>query len=66
MLGLAEREGADFPEAAALRAKVFEILSAHHCVPSLVHGDLWSGNQAYTKNGDPVIFDPAVYVSLSG
>jgi len=29
--------------------------------PSLLHGDLWSGNYAYLKNGEPVIFDPAVY-----
>jgi fructosamine-3-kinase len=28
---------------------------------SLLHGDLWSGNYAYTRSGDPVIFDPAVY-----
>ena len=28
---------------------------------SLLHGDLWSGNYAYLKSGDPVIFDPAVY-----
>lgn len=30
-------------------------------VPSLLHGDLWGGNLAYDRNGDPVIFDPAVY-----
>jgi len=29
--------------------------------PSLLHGDLWSGNYAYSLEGDPVIFDPAVY-----
>ena len=28
---------------------------------SLLHGDLWSGNYGYLKNGEPVIFDPAVY-----
>ena len=28
---------------------------------SLLHGDLWSGNYGYLKNGQPVIFDPAVY-----
>ena len=28
---------------------------------SLLHGDLWSGNYGYLKEGDPVIFDPAVY-----
>ncbi len=29
--------------------------------PSLLHGDLWSGNQAVLPSGEPVIFDPAVY-----
>ncbi len=28
---------------------------------SLLHGDLWGGNQAHDKAGNPVIFDPAVY-----
>ena len=28
---------------------------------SLLHGDLWSGNYGYLNNGEPVIFDPAVY-----
>jgi len=30
-------------------------------VPSLLHGDLWSGNVAADETGRPVIFDPAVY-----
>lgn len=29
--------------------------------PSLLHGDLWSGNVAADENGEPVLFDPAVY-----
>lgn len=29
--------------------------------PSLLHGDLWSGNAAMETGGEPVIFDPAVY-----
>jgi fructosamine-3-kinase len=28
---------------------------------SLLHGDLWSGNYAISADGEPVIFDPAVY-----
>ena len=28
---------------------------------SLLHGDMWSGNYGYLKDGTPVIFDPAVY-----
>ncbi|HVX25217.1 MAG TPA: fructosamine kinase family protein [Parafilimonas sp.] len=29
--------------------------------PSLIHGDLWSGNFMSDENGAPVIYDPAVY-----
>ena len=29
--------------------------------PCLLHGDLWSGNITYDKNGEPVILDPACY-----
>lgn len=28
--------------------------------PSILHGDLWSGNIA-TVEGEPSVFDPAVY-----
>lgn len=28
--------------------------------PSLLHGDLWSGNAGFTREG-PVVYDPAVY-----
>ena len=29
--------------------------------PSLLHGDLWSGNYCFAHDGTPVIFDPACY-----
>lgn len=29
--------------------------------PSLLHGDLWTGNVLATQQGDPAIVDPAVY-----
>ena len=29
--------------------------------PSLIHGDLWSGNLMTGSKGEPIIFDPAVY-----
>ena len=29
--------------------------------PSLLHGDLWAGNYGVDAEGNPVIFDPAVY-----
>ncbi len=28
---------------------------------SLLHGDLWSGNVFFTRDGDPALVDPAVY-----
>lgn len=31
------------------------------CVPSLLHGDLWSGNYLYDTKGRAVLIDPAVY-----
>lgn len=30
-------------------------------LPSLLHGDLWGGNAAFSPSGEPVVFDPAVY-----
>jgi protein-ribulosamine 3-kinase len=35
--------------------------SAYRPVPSLLHGDLWGGNWGVAPDGEPVIFDPAVY-----
>jgi fructosamine-3-kinase len=29
--------------------------------PAFLHGDLWSGNQMFDAQGDPVFIDPAVY-----
>lgn len=31
------------------------------CKPSLLHGDLWSGNYLFDKTGTAVLIDPAVY-----
>ncbi len=38
-----------------------KILLGKTSSPSLLHGDLWSGNYAYDEMGNPVLFDPAVY-----
>ncbi len=32
--------------------------------PSLLHGDLWSGNVLVDHNGEPCLIDPAVYYGL--
>jgi fructosamine-3-kinase len=38
------------------------LLADHAPAPSLLHGDLWSGNAATLASGEDVVFDPAVYV----
>jgi fructosamine-3-kinase len=55
------------PQVELARAKGFDLqlprvnlLDNHRPQPSLLHGDLWSGNAGFTSEG-PVVFDPAVY-----
>jgi fructosamine-3-kinase len=54
-LELARRNGFDLGE-----VKLDGLLDGHEPQPSLLHGDLWSGNVGFTSDG-PVVFDPAVY-----
>ena len=58
---LSHRKGGRFPQEEKLLAALPEILAGHEPQPSLVHGDLWSGNAAITQQGEAVIFDPAAY-----
>ena len=44
-----------------LLTKIHLFFDNYAVKPSLLHGDLWSGNFATADNGQPVIFDPAVY-----
>jgi len=60
-LQLARRRGGHFPQGDRLLAAIPQILAGYDPQPSLVHGDLWSGNAAVTIEGVPVIFDPATY-----
>jgi fructosamine-3-kinase len=46
---------------AQLMAALDGILDGHRPLPSLLHGDLWSGNYSVDDQGRPVIFDPATY-----
>ena len=39
-----------------------KLLRGHAPAPSVVHGDLWSGNAASLASGEPVVFDPAAHV----
>lgn len=58
---LARRRGGHFPLQERLLAAIAGLLADHQPQPSLVHGDLWGGNAAFTASGEPVIFDPATY-----
>ena len=44
-----------------LAADCEALFRGHAVRPSLLHGDLWSGNAAALADGTPVLFDPAVY-----
>ncbi|MCK5811253.1 MAG: fructosamine kinase family protein [Cocleimonas sp.] len=51
----------DYDHGLRLCDKLDHFFSHYDPMPSLLHGDLWGGNQAYDADGNPVIFDPAVY-----
>jgi fructosamine-3-kinase len=58
---LAESKCHKFREARTLLDAVHTHLSSLDIVPSLLHGDLWSGNVNFDETGAPVVFDPAAY-----
>ena len=58
---MAHDRGAHFPRRDELMSAIPRLLSNHSPAPSLLHGDLWSGNSAITSAGEPVIVDPATY-----
>ena len=53
--------GRQFRGAAELIDRVPEFFRDYSPAPSLLHGDLWGGNAAFTAEGEPVLFDPATY-----
>ncbi|HTL90671.1 MAG TPA: fructosamine kinase family protein [Leptolyngbya sp.] len=60
-LELAHQNGGQFRWGGQLLERIPDLLESHTPKPSIVHGDLWSGNAAVTQSGEPVIFDPATY-----
>jgi len=63
-LDLAERagQGGRWVDRGRLLCERLEVLlEGHRPQASLLHGDLWGGNWAVDAQGNPVIFDPAVY-----
>ena len=49
------------PLANKLLMRLDDFFAAHQPQPSLLHGDLWSGNYGFDEDGHAVIFDPALY-----
>lgn len=64
-LNIAEQKGYATAELSAgirkLKSKLPKILKGSEEKPTLLHGDLWSGNYMCDYNGNPVLIDPAVY-----
>lgn len=60
-LRLAHTRGGRFPKGDRLLEQIPNLLSGHYPEPSLVHGDLWTGNAVVTQLDEPVIVDPATY-----
>lgn len=63
-LQLARHKGMDQALATkgdALIERIGGLFIDYRPAPSLLHGDLWSGNAAQCSDGTPVVFDPACY-----
>jgi protein-ribulosamine 3-kinase len=63
-LALAREQGADavtIQRGEQLASRLNVLFATHRPKPSLLHGDLWGGNWGTLRDGEPVIFDPAVY-----
>ena len=58
---LAKRNGLRLDGADELLGQLDDFFTEYKPRPSLLHGDLWSGNMAYGPSGEPVVFDPATY-----
>ena len=59
---LAARQGMVFDGHTELLDQVEHFFSDYNPQPSLLHGDLWSGNVGFAREGEePIIYDPAVY-----
>jgi protein-ribulosamine 3-kinase len=58
---LAEKKGMVFKNKSNLLEGIDIFFQDYYPHPSLLHGDLWGGNSASTKEGEPFIFDPATY-----
>lgn len=63
-LALARQNGASrglLDKGERVQADLSRFFGSYEPEASLLHGDLWSGNYAFTDAGEPIIFDLATY-----
>lgn len=60
-LKLAADDGVRFDGAQTVLDGLGRFFRNHRPAPSLLHGDLWSGNASFLEDGTPVVYDPACY-----
>jgi len=63
-LGLAKKNGANkrlLDKGERVQSELTKFFAGYNPEVSLLHGDLWSGNYAFTREGEPAVFDPATY-----
>ncbi len=61
-IDLARRGGLALPQGDHLLDRLQQFFEGYQPLPSLLHGDLWSGNAGFLRaSGEPVLFDPACY-----
>lgn len=58
---LASKRGKNFAGTVELLNHIPVFFYDYQPQPSLLHGDLWSGNAGCDSNGQPFVFDPATY-----
>ena len=64
LLATLARKGIHFAEQDVALSRASELLKNHQPKPSLLHGDLWSGNIGFNPDKDmayAVVFDPSSY-----
>ncbi len=60
-LDLAQNNGLKLENAYQLLESLSSFFENYSPQPSLLHGDLWSGNIGFNRQGDPFVFDPCCY-----
>ena len=60
-LELSKNWGLDISVINKISLQLVNFLNKHKPSPSLVHGDLWSGNASTLNNGKGVLIDPAIW-----